>query len=174
MKTSLLLLILLLSSYAVANSERRAESGASDRSSMAFAFWPQDATVKVYFVRGLFTSEQRETLWRTLETLTHETETTSTNRFLYAGETGGLIDCVGCLTLTRHEAYANKKRQASFNLLRVDPAGQLSSAWIGFDSAITDSQKLRRLLVQMLGVEELIGADNGKNAKRYSLAQVLK
>lgn len=171
MKTSLLVLILLLSSYAVANSARKAESTASDRSSVAAVLWPQDATVKVYFVRGLFTSEQREALWRTLETLKQETET-STNRFIYAGETGGLIDCLGCLTLTRQQAYANNKRQASFNLLRVDQTGRLSSAWIGFDSAITDSQKLRRLLVQMLGVEELIGADNCKSAKQCSIALV--
>ena len=153
MKTSLLLLILLLSSYAVANSERKAESS-SDHSSMAATFWPQDATVKVYFVRGLFTSEQRETLWRTLEALKQETETTSTNRFLYAGETGGLIDCLGCLTLTRHDASANKKQEASFNLLRMDQTGQLSSAWIGFDRAITDSQKLSRLLSRVLQLEK--------------------
>ena len=154
MKTSLLILTLLLSSYAVANSEGTAETMASDSSSMASVFWPQDATVKVYFVRGLFTSEQRETLWRTLETLKQETETTSTNRFSYAGETGGLIDCLGCLTLTRHDSHANKKGEASFNLLRVDQTGQLSSAWIGFDSAITNSQKLSRLLSRVLQVEK--------------------
>jgi hypothetical protein len=118
---------------------------------MTSVSWPQDATVKVYFVRGLFTPEQRQALWRTLETWKQEAETTSTNRFPYAGEIGGLIDCRGCLTLTRHEAFTGNKRQASFNRLRVDQTGQLSSAWIGFDSAITDSQKLKRLLVQMLG-----------------------
>jgi len=95
-----------------------------------------------------------ETLWHTLETLKQETETTSTHRFLSAGETGGLVDCVGCLTLTRHEACANKKREASFNLLRVDQTGRLSSAWIGFDSAITDSQKLSRLLSRVLQIEK--------------------
>jgi hypothetical protein len=154
MKTPLLILILLLSSYAVANSERRSESRASDGALMTSAFWPQDATVRVYFVRGSFTSEQRETLWRTLETLKQGTETIATNRFMYAGETGGLIDCLGCLTLTRHKAHTNdSKRQASFNLLRVDQTGQLSSAWIGFDSAITDSQRLSRLLSRVLQVE---------------------
>lgn len=151
MKTSLLILTLLLSSYPGTNAE---SVKASDRLSMSSSFWPQDATVKVYFVRGSFTSEQREALWHTLETLKSETETTATNRFLYAGETGGLIDCLGCLTLTRHQTHANKKREASFNLLRMGQTGQLSSAWIGFDSAITDSQKLSRLLSRVLQLEK--------------------
>jgi len=153
MKTPLLLLILLLSGYAMATPEKKTESRASDRSSVASVLWPHDSTVKVYFVRDLFTSEQKQTLWRTLETWKQKAETSSTIRFLYAGETGGLIDCLGCLTLTKQKGYpGNHQHQASFNRLRGDQTGQLVSAWIGFDGAITDSQKLSRLLVQVLGV----------------------
>jgi hypothetical protein len=55
--------------------------------------------------------------------------------------------------LTKQKGYpGNHQHQASFNRLRGDQTGQLVSAWIGFDGAITDSQKLSRLLVQVLGV----------------------
>lgn len=108
--------------------------------------------MKVFFVRGLFTSEQKQMLLSTLQTWTQKAEATSTINFFYAGEAGGLVDCLNCLTLTRQEVRTNgPKRQASFNRLRYDQRGQLISAWIGFDSAITDSQKLRGLLIQTLG-----------------------
>jgi hypothetical protein len=127
--------------------------------------------VSVYFVRGLFTSEQKQTLWQALETWTQRASATSTVKFLYAGETGGLIDCLGCLTLTRQAVYTNDpRRQASFNRLRDDPKG-LVSAWIGFDDAITDPKKMRDLLVQMLAKVGPIRADTFSNVSVSEISQ---
>ena len=123
--------------------------------SLVSVFRPPDSTVKVHFVRGLFTAEQKQVLRQTLDSLTQSAREASKLKFLYAEETGGLIDCLGCLTLTRQELHTKESRnKASFNRLRDDRTGQLISAWIGFDSAITDSQKLRGLLVQMFGAEQ--------------------
>jgi hypothetical protein len=152
MKTSLFTLIILLLFVNVTALPENIETGAGKRTTAASVFWAQESTVNVYFVRGLFTSEQHQMLLSTLETWTQRSEVTSTINFLYAGEAGGLVDCLSCLTLTRQEVRTNgPKRQASFNRLRYDQTGQLISAWIGFDRAITDSQKLRGLLLQTLG-----------------------
>jgi hypothetical protein len=115
-----------------------------------------DARVRTYFVRGSFTAGEMQMLWRTLETWTQTAGAASIVRFSNAGETGGLINCVGCLTLTRQNIDSNqRKRDVSFNRLSRDHTGRLISAWIGFDDAITDSQKLRRLLVRVLDTESL-------------------
>jgi hypothetical protein len=161
MKTSLFTLILLLFLHSTAFPGKKTTPGTS---TPAPAFWPQDSTVTVYFVRGLFTVEQQQILRRTLETWA-TAEARSTVRFLYAGETTGLIDCVGCLTLTRQEFHAkSQKRNAAFNRLRSDQTGRLISAWIGFDSSIRDSQKLRSLLIQVLGGERL-PRDGARNSE---------
>lgn len=115
------------------------------------AEWPSDSTVRVYFVRGLFTSEQTETLWKALETWTQNANRRSLAvRFAYAGQTNGLIDCLVCLTLSRQEAYLSRSRRASFNSLRHNETGQLISAWIGFDNAVTNPRALRELMLDAL------------------------
>jgi len=153
MKTSLLALILLLFVHVAAVPKTKPEVG-SHRAATRVSGWPPSSTVKVHFVRGLFTSEQKQILWQTLETWAQKAEATRTIRFSYAGETGGLIDCLGCLTLTRQEVFTNdSRRQVSFNRLRGDQSGQLISAWIGFDTSISNSQKLTRLLLHALGAE---------------------
>jgi len=164
MKTSLFALYLLLFVHAAATPGRKTDPGASYRTATpASAFWPHDTTVTVYFVRGLFTVEQQQTLRQTLETWTTG-EAKPIIRFSYAGEAGGLIDCLGCLTLTRQELYTKShKRSASFNRLRSDHTGHLISAWVGFDNSVTDPQKLRTLLVQVLDAEQLPRAASGRN-----------
>lgn len=140
MKTSLsillLLLILLLSSWSVAP---------------ASTLWPPDVTVKVYFVRDMFAPEQTEMLWEAMDNWAQSAARRPAFRFVYAGETSGLIDCVGCLTVAREDmrTYASR-RGASFNSLRHDEAGQLISAWVGLDLAVTNAQTLRGLMIQTL------------------------
>jgi len=160
MKTSFYALILLLFFQAATVMGQKAEPAASNRAALeASFFWPQDSTVKVYFVRGLFTSEQKQMLWQTLESWAQRAAATATIRFSYAGETDGLIDCLACLTVTRQEVYTNdSRRQASFNRLRGGRAGQLISAWIGLNRSLTDLQKLRVLLVRTLDAERLLAA----------------
>ncbi|HEY8187491.1 MAG TPA: hypothetical protein VIF64_15575 [Pyrinomonadaceae bacterium] len=156
MKSLLFALTLLLFVHATALPGNKTGDGAGYSTATATAFWPQDSTVNVYFVRDLFTFEQQQVLRQTLESWT-TSQATSTVRFSYAGETGGLIDCLGCLTLTRQDLSANRrKRYVTFNRLRGNHTGQLISAWIGFETSITDSQKLKNLLVQVLGAEELL------------------
>ena len=165
MKTLLSALTLILFVCASVLPVDKPSAGESYGSTAAVpAFWPQDSTVNVYFVRGLFTSEQEQVLRETLESWT-PAQARSTVRFLYAGQTGGLIDCVGCLTLTRQDLSADgHKRSATFNRLRGDHTGQLMSAWIGFDHSVTDSQKLKTLLVQVLGAEQLVRVNTGRNS----------
>lgn len=145
MKTSALILLafLILSPGNVA--------GRKGALPTATAFWPADSTVRVYFVRGLFTSEQTETIWKTLEAWTQNANRRNpTVKFVYAGETGGLIDCLGCLTVSRQGISLSKSKRASFNPLRRHETGQLISAWMGFDHAVTDPRVLRVLMLEAL------------------------
>jgi hypothetical protein len=162
MKTALFALFLSLFLNSTALPGKKTEPVLSPTA--APAFWPQDSTVTVYFVRGLFTVEQKQVLQQTLEAWA-SSKANSTIRFSYAGETGGLIDCLGCLTLTRQALHTNGyKRDATFNRLRGDHTGRLISAWIGFNSSLTDSQKLRNSLVQVLGAQQLLRPATSRNA----------
>lgn len=165
MKTSLFLFAVLLFVHGATLPATKTEMVASDSpTTLASDLREQDATVKVFFVRDMFTAEQRQALWNTLENWKQERQTNLTVRFLNGGETGGLIDCLGCLTLTKQEAATSKeKRRASFNRLRWDKTGRLVSAWIGFDRAITEPQKLTRLLARMLDAEELLRVSSRKD-----------
>lgn len=117
----------------------------------ASAYWPADSTVNVYFVRGLFTDEQTKTLCETLAAWTEEgKKRNSAVKFVCAGQTGGLIDCLGCLTVSRQEVSVSKQKRASFNSLRHDEKGQVVSAWIAFDTAVTNTQALRDLMLEVL------------------------
>jgi hypothetical protein len=159
MKTFLLAFVVLLVVHLVPAPEKKTGMVTSDAATLASDVSKQEATVKVFFVRDMFTVEQRQALWATLENWKREKEIGLPARFLNAGETGGLIDCLGCLTLTKQEAAtSNGKHQASFNRLRWDKTGRLVSAWIGFDRGITEPQKLTRLLARMLDAEELLRA----------------
>lgn len=168
MKISPLALIPLLFVHAAAFPETKSKAESNYcLTTTAFGFWPPDSTVKVHFVRGLFTSAQKQILSDTLETWTQTAEATSTIRFSYPEETAGLIDCLGCLTLTRQKVFTdNSRRRASFNRLRGDQTGQLISAWIGFDSALADSQKLRRVLLQTLDAAAPLRDETGKGCRR--------
>jgi hypothetical protein len=162
MKTSLFAFVVFLLVHVVTVPGKKTAMVASD-TTITSNFWEQDASVKVFFVRGMFTSEQRQALWGTLQNWKQEQATSLTTRFLNGGETGGLIDCLGCLTLTKETLTSKGKRQASFNRLRWDKTGRLVSAWIGFDRAITEPQKLTRLLARMLDAEELLRIGDRKD-----------
>ncbi len=55
--------------------------------------WPADAEVKVYFVRGMFTSEQSSALLEAMKTWkTADQEIGSGVRFVYAGESDSQPD----------------------------------------------------------------------------------
>jgi hypothetical protein len=156
MKTILFVLTIVILLHSLAVYGKQSGWAASHPTAKLACLQRTDSQVRTYFVRGAFTAGEMQMLWRTLETWTQTAGAASTLRFSNAGETGGLINCVGCLTLTRQNDDSNqRKRDVSFNRLGSDQTGRLISAWIEFDSDITDSRKLRRLLVRVLDAESL-------------------
>ncbi len=154
MKSSICV-ILLLTLIPAALSGARSEARRTERSSVSNS-WPQDSTVKVYFVKNQFSAEQKVTLWEALESWSRKSSGTGSElRFLNAGDIGGLIDCAGCLTITREPAYTyDSRRRSSFNQLRQDGTGQIMSAWIGLASEATQPGTLKELLLKALEREK--------------------
>ena len=116
-------------------------------------YWPPDANVRVFFMRGMFTSEQREMLLTAMNTWTEAAaEAGAGVRFSYAGETDELSQCNPCLTITRREVYKHDRTHyAFFNPLKQDQDGLLFSAWIDFDFATTKPQALLGFMAHELG-----------------------
>ena len=116
-------------------------------------YWAPDAEVKVHFVRGMFTPEQQETLLSAMAFWTQAAHKIGAGvRFVYAGETGGVINCTNCLTVTRRDVYQqDKKHYAFFHPLLQRADGQLLSAWIDLDFATTNPQALKGFMVHELG-----------------------
>jgi hypothetical protein len=116
-------------------------------------YWPPDTNVKVYFMRGMFTPEQRETLTAAMNTWSEvATEAGAGVTFSYAGETEKLSPCEACLTVTRREVHKqDRKHYAFFNPLKQNRDGLLVSAWIDFDFATTNPQALLGFMTHELG-----------------------
>ena len=111
-----------------------------------------DSIIKVYFVSGMFSAEQRKALWDAMKYWKSSRKVAGVEiRFIDLGETSGLIDCQGCLTVVREQIYtSNPKRRSSFNRLRQDHTGRLISAWIGLDQSISTTAGLRDLMLKAL------------------------
>jgi hypothetical protein len=115
--------------------------------------WPADADVKVYLVRNMFTTEQREALLEALKAWTIAGEETDAGvKLTYAGETAGLMNCRSCLTVTRRDVYKNDGRHYSFfNPLSSEEGRVLLSAWIDLDFATTNPHALQGFVAHELG-----------------------
>lgn len=115
--------------------------------------WPPDATVKVYFMRDMFTAEQRATLFAAMTSWTEVARRAGAGvKFVDAGDTDGKVNCKGCLTITRREVHKyDRKRYAYFFPLKHDRNGWLESAWIDFDYATTSPKALRGYMAHELG-----------------------
>jgi hypothetical protein len=154
MKASLFIVVLLLISLVNATrAEQVTACPLNFSATSATAYWPSVSLVNVYFVHDVFTSGERQTLWAAIAAWSETARKTGSDiTFVDAGETGGLIDCAGCLTITRQGFDINRFRQrVSFNPLRQDQAGRLISAWIGFERAPASRQALSALMHQALG-----------------------
>lgn len=116
-------------------------------------YWPPDTNVKVYFVRGMFSPQQRATLLAAMKTWSDAAVDTGAGiSFSYVGEIDRLASCKDCLTVTRREVYKNDgKHYAFFNPLKQDSAGLLISAWIDFDFATTEPKALQGFMAHELG-----------------------
>jgi hypothetical protein len=153
MKVSILALVLLLLLPVKAARAERVETSLFNRSgTTATAYWPSASVVNVYFVHNVFTTTERQILWEAIEAWTDEArKMDSAISFVNAGETGGLIDCAACLTITRQGFDINRlTERVSFNPLRQDKTGELISAWIGFERAATTPRALKSLMQQAL------------------------
>ena len=116
-------------------------------------YWPPDTNVQVYFMRDMFTPEQRETLTTAMNNWSAvAAEAGAGVTFSYAGETEKLSQCEACLTVTRREVHKqDRKHYAFFNPLKQNRDGLLVSAWIDFDFATTNPQALLGFMTHELG-----------------------
>lgn len=114
--------------------------------------WPHDTEVKVYFLRNMFTSEQRAALLDAMATWTDaDTQTGSGVRFSDAGETERRMGCRGCLTVGKRDVYKQDKHHyAFFHPMEQEQGGLLVSAWIDLDVGITKPNALKGFMVHEL------------------------
>jgi hypothetical protein len=115
--------------------------------------WPADTEVKVYIMRGMFTSEQASAVLEAMKTWkTADKEIGSGVRFAYAGETDSRMTCRNCLTVMRREVFKNDKHHyAFFNPMKMDEGRLLVAAWIDLDVGITDPKALEGFAAHELG-----------------------
>lgn len=110
------------------------------------SFWKPASKVDVFFIRDLFTTDQRRAVLDTM----HYSEAAAQKvgaavTFNDAGETDGLIDCENCLTIARQGDALDRKGRIVFNSLRRNDRGNLVSAWIAFGPRDKQSRKVKRI-----------------------------
>lgn len=153
MKASSLFIILLLlfPAYGVC-AGRVNDPNVNPKQSSSAGRWPTDTVVSVYFVRNVFTAEERLMLWNAIEAWKVKANKSGLEiNFVLAGETGGLIDCVSCLTIARQGLVTEiTKQRVSFNPIRQNQTGRLISAWIGVERVSANPHSLNALMYQAL------------------------
>lgn len=152
MKTFLLSLVLMFFIPAATRAEGTCTTNHNSPPASNW-YWAPDAEVKVHFVRGMFTPEQQGTLLSAMAFWTQAAQKMGAGvKFVYAGETGGVINCTNCLTVTRRDVFQqDKKHYAFFHPMLQRADGQLLSAWIDLDFATTSLAALKGFMVHELG-----------------------
>ena len=122
--------------------------------------WPPDTTVQVYFMRGLFTSEQRQTLVAAMKDWNRGAQKIGAGvLFRDAGETDRRVSCKQCLTIARKNPKVKGNNfYATFYPVDYERSGWLNSAWIEFSPATTDPKALQGYMAHELG--HSLGLDN--------------
>ena len=122
--------------------------------------WPPDTKVKVYFLRGMFTKEQRQTLLAAMKDWNQGAQQIGAGvSFTDAGETDRRVSCKQCLTIDRkNPKVKGHKFYAAFYPVHYERNGWLNSAWIEFDAATTDPKALQGYMAHELG--HTLGLDN--------------
>lgn len=150
MKASLIISILLLSLFACPRTEKARAATAWLNAAAVNTYWPEDALVNVYFVRDMFSAGERKTLEEAMEDWARRPGARDVGvSFVFAGETGGLIDCERCLTIAR-QAFSSKSEPVALKVLRHDEKGRLLSAWIAVERVAASPATLRNQLLQAL------------------------
>jgi hypothetical protein len=122
--------------------------------------WPPDATIQVYFMRGVFTSEQRQTLVAAMKAWNHGAQKIGAGvSFKDAGETDRRVTCKQCLTIARKNPKVKGNHfYATFYPVDHQRNGWLNSAWIEFSPETTDPKALQGYMAHELG--HSLGLDN--------------
>lgn len=148
---TLTILILVVTTQVVAQKE----TCVTDRNAppVNAYYWPPDTPVNVYFVRDMFTADQRTRLLAAMKSWSEGAANAGAGiSFSYAGESDGLLRCESCLTVTRKEVHKkDRKHYAFFNPMKQNQDGLLVSAWIDFDFATTSPQALQGFMAHELG-----------------------
>jgi|SRR5215510_4570552 len=156
MKLSLSTMMLTVAlTFTVAHGQSKQDTCTTNRNAPPASsyHWPIDAEVKVYFVRDMFTPEQRDALLEVMRTWTAtEAVTGSGVKFVYAGENDGPTHCRNCLTVRRREVYKEDKHHyAFFNPMVMDPTGLLISAWIDLDVGTKSPRAISGFMAHEMG-----------------------
>jgi hypothetical protein len=150
-----ILLSTLMLSFTIAQAQRKPDACTANRNAPPASsyHWAIDAEVKVYFVRNMFTSEQRHALLDVLKMWTEtKSETGAGVRFVYAGENDGPVSCKNCLTVRRREVHKEDKHHyAFFNPMVMEKNGTLISAWIDLDVGTTKPRALTGFMAHEMG-----------------------
>ena len=122
--------------------------------------WPPDTNVRVYFIRDMFTSEQRKMLIAAMTDWNLAAQRIGAGvSFTDAGETNRRVSCKQCLTIARKDPKVkDNKFYASFYPVDYERNGWLNSAWIEFSPATTDPKALQGYMAHELG--HGLGLDN--------------
>lgn len=155
MKALLIVFLFVLITPVAINAQQSAQECIANRNAPPISayYWPPDTTVKVYFTRNFFTQEQRARLFEAMMVWTEAAKTVGADvSFVDAGDSDGLINCQGCLTVTRSEVYKrDRKHYAVFHPLTRSRDGLLISAWIDFDVATISPKALQGFMAHELG-----------------------
>ena len=127
---------------------------------VSFYVWPPDTSVRVYFMRGMFTTQQRQTLLAAMKHWTQAVQEVGAGvSFRDSGETDRRVSCVQCLTIARkNPKVKTNKFYATFYPVHYERNGWLNAAWIEFDQATTDPRALQSYMAHELG--HTLGLDN--------------
>jgi hypothetical protein len=155
MKASIIVFLFVLITPSAINAQQSGEVCVANRNAPPISayYWPPDTTVNVYFTRNLFTPEQRARLFEAMTNWTEAAKRVGAGvRFVDSGDSGGLVNCQGCLTVTRSEVYKRDlKHYAFFHPLTRSRDGLLISAWIDFDVATISPKALQGFMAHELG-----------------------
>ncbi|HEV7681331.1 MAG TPA: hypothetical protein VGO68_04370 [Pyrinomonadaceae bacterium] len=150
MKASLIISVLLLSLSGTPRIEKARAANVWLSAPAVNTHWPEDALVSVYIVSDVFSAGERRTLLEAMENWPKRPGTRKVAiGFVFAGETGGLIDCENCLTITR-QGFSSKTERVALKVLRQDESGRLLSAWIALERVVASPATLRNQLLQAL------------------------
>lgn len=147
------MIVLLLQSAAAGQNQRSDCKTNRNAPPIGFYAWPSDARVKVYFVRGMFTTDQRQALLRAMDIWSQASKRNGAGvAFIYAGESDSADSCNDCLTITRREIHKkDPKHYAFFYPMSVLNGRVLRSAWIELDTATTEPKAVEGFMAHELG-----------------------